>query len=134
MSCSKDDNSMSFLEKYNNTLWLDQYGDSYYFNTGYVIKFIFGNYCTTLNEGSFNVDYDGESFSQTTKILKNSNDNFSFSQEASGYITRFDFMVLGDDLNIKLYCNNELDDSVNATISKEELSNTSCIENQYVGC
>ena len=43
-------------------------------------------------------------------------------------------MALGDDLNIKLYCNNELDDSGNATISKEELSNTSCIENQYVGC
>lgn len=151
-SCSKSDDSdsSSFLKKYNNTFWLltdsDSYGtiESYIkFSTSNVLSFYEGYvgddsdaYCWILNEGTSTVNYDGETFTQTTEILENKGKRYSFSQtDDEGYVSLFEFVVSEDEESviITLICDGVSDGSQTyARSSSVPLSN--CISNQYLGC
>ena len=101
-SCSKDDDK-SFTEKYNNTYWSYE-GDSivtaFYFSTDIVIKeywYSLGSdsaICSTLNQGTFS--YLGGNYDQTTSIVTNSEDNYSFEQvSTNGQTLTMSYTVTG---------------------------------------
>ena len=86
-----DDNPVAttFTEKYNNTYWSGVLPNSpenltLYFSTDIVIKeywYSLGSdsaICSTLNQGTFS--YLGGNYDQTTSIVTNSEDNYSFEQ------------------------------------------------------
>ena len=153
-SCSKDDDDPivvipTFTEKYNNTYWTFEEdgdeGEATYitFSTDFVIKIMEGGTaldttsCATLEEGTFPyTDYNSEiPYEQTTSILTNLEDNYSFKQmSTSGESYTFSATITDNKLIWIWHCG---DESVTDTLTRDDNFSAVCgwnHNNIFVGC
>ena len=153
-SCSKDDDDPivvipTFTEKYNNTYWTFEEdgdeGDATYitFSTDFVIKIMEGGTaldttsCATLEEGTFPyTDYNSEiPYEQTTSILTNLEDNYSFKQmSTSGQSVTISSTITDNTMYLTF---TDCDGSETDTLTKTDNPNLQCTEtinNFWFGC
>ncbi|MAZ93154.1 MAG: hypothetical protein CMF58_01935 [Lentimicrobiaceae bacterium] len=153
-SCSKDkddDNPVAttFTEKYNNTYWSGVLPNSpenltLYFSTDIVIKrylfnpiaFSDSSLCETLNVGTFSyTDVTTGTYEQTTSIVTNSEDNYSFKQmSTSGESYTFSATITDNKLIWIWHCG---DESVTDTLTRDDNFSAVCgwnHNNIFVGC
>ncbi len=150
-SCSKDDDDPivvipTFTEKYNNTYWIfSDEGEVTYitFSTDFALKIIDGDptpdttFCATLEEGTFSYqDYNSEvTYEQTTSIVTNLEDNYSFKQmSTSGQTITISSTVTDDTMYLTF---TDCDGSETDTLTKTDDPGLQCTEptnNIWFGC
>ena len=97
VSCTKEDNSLTFFEKHSNEIWVmessevfdaDDIGKGYLtFPSGFILKLQYPEIeiCTYVQEGIYEEIYEGMTEKSSTVITKNSANKLIYSTITSGF-------------------------------------------------
>jgi len=95
ISCTKEDNSLTFFEKHSNEIWVlessevfDDIGKGYLtFPSGFILKLQYPeiDYCAYVQEGVYEEIYEGVTEKMSTVITENSANKLIYSSISSGF-------------------------------------------------
>ena len=111
VSCTKEDNSLTFFEKHSNEIWVmesseifdaDDIGKGYLtFPSGFILKLQYPEIeiCTYVQEGIYEEIYEGMTEKSSTVITKNSANKLIYSTITSGFNNNPKYSTKGSSQN-----------------------------------